>query len=253
MDEIKKIVIDEFSSREVQGQYEAMTRKGLWKSEKKVFAKYFPAEAKILDIGCGSGRTSFGLARLGYNVTAVDLVPAMIETAKHLQKEFKTKIDFRVGDAAALEFAGGSFGGALFSFNGWNQIPGAKNRQKALDETFRVLKRGACFVFTTHTRNFFCKYFFEWLKNWLRFFVLKPLGFKIWEKDFGDKLFTRARSGTFNKPQFIHVPSESEVKAQVEKAGFEIILCGWKDNIDARDSLDNTTGTNTLFFVCRKK
>ena len=38
----------------------------------KNILEYLPKNGNILDVGCGSGRDAFGLARMGYDVTAVD-------------------------------------------------------------------------------------------------------------------------------------------------------------------------------------
>jgi len=48
------------------------------------FIKFLPksANAKILDIGCGSGRDALSLARRGYQLTAVEPSTKMLELAK---------------------------------------------------------------------------------------------------------------------------------------------------------------------------
>ena len=53
---------------------EATEKVGLWNSEKIVFSKTFPDKScKLLELGCGTGRISFGLWRLGYrNLMATD-------------------------------------------------------------------------------------------------------------------------------------------------------------------------------------
>jgi 2-polyprenyl-3-methyl-5-hydroxy-6-metoxy-1,4-benzoquinol methylase len=55
-----------------------------------------------LDVGCGIGRWSLELARLGHDVTAVDLSPRMIERAQARAREAGVACRFAVGDAAGL-------------------------------------------------------------------------------------------------------------------------------------------------------
>ena len=61
----------------------AVGRVGLWKSEATFFPRHLPAEGRILDLGCGAGRTTFGLFAAGYrNLLGADLSPTMVRQAR---------------------------------------------------------------------------------------------------------------------------------------------------------------------------
>lgn len=55
--------------------------------------------ARILDVGCGNGHVSRGLARLGFKVSGIDIDPSSIECAK---TEVGSIADFMVLDTADL-------------------------------------------------------------------------------------------------------------------------------------------------------
>jgi len=59
----------------------------------------------ILELACGTGRVMRELAREGHHVTGVDLSPAMVERGVEKladePEELRTRIDWRVGDAAS--------------------------------------------------------------------------------------------------------------------------------------------------------
>ena len=58
---------------------------GLWKSEEYIFNKYFKKDKMILDIGCGTGRTTFGLYEMGYtNIVGLDLSEDMLTEARKI-------------------------------------------------------------------------------------------------------------------------------------------------------------------------
>jgi 2-polyprenyl-6-hydroxyphenyl methylase/3-demethylubiquinone-9 3-methyltransferase len=58
--------------------------------------------AAVLDVGCGGGLLAESLARAGANVTAIDLAPAMIETARLHALDSGLTIDYRVESAERL-------------------------------------------------------------------------------------------------------------------------------------------------------
>lgn len=60
--------------------------------------KHLPANAKVLDLGCGEGKDSFFLAKQGFEVTAVDLSEEGIKKLKKFAKKEKLKIKTEVSD-----------------------------------------------------------------------------------------------------------------------------------------------------------
>ncbi|MCH8557216.1 MAG: methyltransferase domain-containing protein [Balneolia bacterium] len=56
----------------------------------KLISKHFPPDeyTRVIDIACGRGRHSFNLAKLGYNVTGVDLSERAIKRANTLKETF---------------------------------------------------------------------------------------------------------------------------------------------------------------------
>lgn len=57
-----------------------------------------PLGKKALDLGCGSGTTAFILAKLGFNVTGVDISETAIAMAKDFSSQQSLEINFVVGD-----------------------------------------------------------------------------------------------------------------------------------------------------------
>jgi ubiquinone/menaquinone biosynthesis C-methylase UbiE len=56
---------------------------------------------KIVDVGCGTGGHALRLAKLGYEVTGVDISPTMLEIAR--QKDKDEKVKFIRGDMRKLD------------------------------------------------------------------------------------------------------------------------------------------------------
>lgn len=245
---LKKHIINEFSSKVTQDLYVKKAEKGLWKSEEILIKKYFKPKSSILDIGCGTGRTTIPLHKLGYKVTGIDITPAMIKNAQKIAKSKKLKINYKIGDATDLKFKEASFDNALFSFNGWTQIPGKEKRQRALKEIFRILKPGGYFIFTSHLRKI-RGYTIFWILHWIKFYILKPLGFKIKEVDFGDRFFDREGTDKpCNQKQYIHIPSLKNVKEQIANVGFDLVFIARSNTI----SPEETGEAPPMFYVCKK-
>jgi len=212
----KDFIKESFTAEKTVSDYtRAVEEIGLWESEKMMIKKYFNPESRILDIGCGAGRTTIGLYRLGYHlVEGLDLSEAMIVQAIRISKKLNYNITFRVGDATCLDYDDETFYAALFSFNGIMQIPGRENRIKALKEIKRILKSKGYFLFTTHDRDDkeYISLWKEEKKKWVLHLQDKCL------HEFGDKVIKMEE-----REIFLHFPTREEVILCLKKAGFILI------------------------------
>lgn len=125
--------------KEFSGQY-------LKPGEKKIFGKFLKERLNVLDLGCGTGRTTSFLKAYNVNVTGADYAPEMIKKARELHPG----ISFHVADAKNLPFRNGEFDVVIFSFNGLDYLCPKPERLKALGEISRVLKGGGLFIFSSH-------------------------------------------------------------------------------------------------------
>jgi 2-polyprenyl-6-hydroxyphenyl methylase/3-demethylubiquinone-9 3-methyltransferase len=72
---------------------------------------------RVLEIGCGDGRLTLRLARLGAQVYAIDPEAKLIRLArKNLPKRFTSRVDYHRGNAQALKHADGVFDLVVFAW-----------------------------------------------------------------------------------------------------------------------------------------
>lgn len=104
-------------------------------------------EDRILDLGCGTGRSTKAIFDKGYTkIIGVDYSSAMIKQA---QQRYPN-ILFEQGDACALAFPDGSFDMVFFLTQGIDCIESNEKRVTAYAEIYRVLKPGGIFLHSAH-------------------------------------------------------------------------------------------------------
>ena len=71
---------------------------------------------RVLDVGTASGNTALSAARRRARVTAIDLVPSLLERARQRASAEGLAVDFQEGDAMALAFPDASFDAVVSTF-----------------------------------------------------------------------------------------------------------------------------------------
>ncbi|OGY50247.1 MAG: hypothetical protein A3J65_04420 [Candidatus Buchananbacteria bacterium RIFCSPHIGHO2_02_FULL_45_11b] len=152
---------------------------GLWSNEKILISYFFKNTAgKILILGCGGGRTVIPLIQIGYQITALDFSPKMINLTEEKLKQFNLTAKTVVGRAEDLsQFSEAEFDYVFFPFNGLDSISPLSQRLKCLTEIKRVLKPSGYLLYSTHNL-FSCRHFINYLKSNKKPFVseISPYG-----------------------------------------------------------------------------
>lgn len=188
------------------------------------------ARKTILDFGCGAGRHSIAMLRMGYEVIGVDYNEKSLEVTKErvaqLEQELNTKLEFKgiinlnsdipVGDGKADMIVAW---GSMF-YNGRDKT------KKLLREMYRVLKKeGEIFVDFRTKRDY-----------------LYGCGKEI-EKDF---YLLDESSG---RPGFVYLfLSLEELKEIFKECGFEVI------NVETFEfTQDNGKNLNSWYHITARK
>lgn len=105
--------------------------------------------AKIIDIGCGTGRHAIELTKRGYHVIGVDLSESQLARARQKTKEAGLKIDFQKADARALPFDGEFDLAIMLCEGGFSLMETDEMNFEILKNAARALRSRGKFIFTT--------------------------------------------------------------------------------------------------------
>jgi ubiquinone/menaquinone biosynthesis C-methylase UbiE len=98
---------------------------------------------KVMDLGCGGGQNSVALAKMGADVTALDLSSEQINQAERLASDHEVSINFKQADISTLSFIEDrSFDMAISACS----ISYLENIDAVFRETYRILKPNSRFI-----------------------------------------------------------------------------------------------------------
>ncbi len=114
----------------------------------------------VLDLCCGTGTVSHMMAKIGYQVTGVDISAGMIESARAKNDKKSPDVDFHVQDAASMRL-GKKFDLVISLFDSLNYIIEASDLQNAFYRVADHLVDGGMFVFDMNTELALAGRFFD--------------------------------------------------------------------------------------------
>ena len=105
----------------------------------------------VLEIACGTGRISIPIARLGFSVTGLDIVPGMIERARSKSVGLPTR--WIVGDARAFDL-GKQFRFIFLTGNAFQAFLTNADQEALLQRVYAHLHDEGLFAFETRNPTF---------------------------------------------------------------------------------------------------
>ncbi|SDT28736.1 Methyltransferase domain-containing protein [Paenibacillaceae bacterium GAS479] len=100
--------------------------------------------ARIADIGCGMGRHSLALSKLGYSVVGMDLSEALLEEARN--QEDSESVTWVHGDMRRIPFGDEEFDAVVNLFTSFGYFEKDEEHVQVLREMRRILKPGGRFL-----------------------------------------------------------------------------------------------------------
>ncbi len=114
----------------------------------RCFKKFSDRETRtVLELACGTGRHAFELEKLGYDITATDYSPDMLQVAQQRARESDSKVRFAKIDMRTLPASATEYDAAICLFDSIGYL----QTNDALSEMFagvwHCLRPGGLFIF----------------------------------------------------------------------------------------------------------
>jgi 2-polyprenyl-3-methyl-5-hydroxy-6-metoxy-1,4-benzoquinol methylase len=179
---------------------------------------YIPADARVLDVGCGNGRLAVLLdrERPGVTYVGVDAVPELIELARARVDPLGISAEFRVLDISEPGWSG-SFGGQAFdpvvALAVLHHVPGFRLRARVLREMGRLLApRGRMLLSTWQflDSDRLRRKVVDWTEAGIPARALEP----------GDYLLDWSREG--RGLRYCHLVDETELRQLAAESGLSV-------------------------------
>jgi SAM-dependent methyltransferase len=162
----KQDIINSYSDKKVVALYK--NKHGFIKVEKIVLDRFLPKRTslKILDAGCGSGRTSIELNKMGHMICGVDISYELLKAAK-INKDNLSGPHFINSDLSNIPIKDLSFDCIISFYSVLGLIIGDGERKRVIEEFYNRLNKNGLLIF--HVHNLLYPGFFG--KRWIVFMV----------------------------------------------------------------------------------
>lgn len=144
-------VIDFYNNYDEEGRLMRKSRMPEYLTTMKYIEKYLTHDARIIEIGAGTGRYSLALAEMGYDVTAVELVPHNIEIMK---KKVKAHHNIKIfeGNARDMSAFESDTYDIVLLLGPMYHLFTDEDKHKALSEAIRIAKTNGV-IYASYCNN----------------------------------------------------------------------------------------------------
>ncbi len=204
----------------------SQTRQSGWK-EFEVFLKYINNRQKIADLGCGNGRFyDFLKKNCQIRYIGLDNSKKLLKLAKDKFKN-DTNVNFIEGNLLNTGLENSSVG-VVTAIASFHHLPGHKNRQKSLQEIYRILEKNGLLIISVWNlfQTKYKKYIWQ-----ARLKHILSLGKYDWRDTF-------IPWGKTDIKRYYYAFKSKEVIKLLKKNNFNIL---------------ETIIGNNLVFICQKK
>ncbi|MFC1842884.1 class I SAM-dependent methyltransferase [Candidatus Dependentiae bacterium] len=108
--------------------------------------KFILQDHKILDVGCGYGRITIPLAKIGYLIEGIDISPNLLEEAKKQARREDIKIAFKIGDMCNLPYKDESFDVVICMWSSFSYMLTKQDQIEAINQMYRVLTKNGILI-----------------------------------------------------------------------------------------------------------
>lgn len=250
--DLREAVRRKYTDTAEVASYAEVAREGLTPFEAALVAAAFRAGDRVLDVGCGGGREAVPMAREGLRLVAVDISPAMVQSAVEFAAASGLRFPALAADLGALPFREAAFDGVAMLGQVIAHIPGRPQRIAALAAVRQLLRPGGTLAITTHNRRCHWKFrlYFALVNRWRR--LLRP-----WRGSDGlgdhDRWSARISPGGSARRVFFHMYDLDEALADLRAAGLEVVRAAARAEFEAgREDPALRAGDYLLGFVARR-
>lgn len=212
--------------------------------DRQTVLRWFAPPARLIDLGCGTGRSLIDFSRCGFECTGVDLSAESLAVAAERTQAAQLPVLLVRGNLCDLGcLPAAQFDRALLMFGTLGMVTGRENRRAVLAETRRLLKPGG--KLALHVHNVWRHMFSPPGRRWLLRDVAKRLT--------GDPTAGDTERDYRGIPRMYHHPfTGGEIRALLNESGFricEMIPLAARDRQESAPTATQAGPTSDL--ICR--
>lgn len=148
----KHIIENQYNNYEEDERFNRRSQNFEFLTTMRYIEKYLFKGCKILEIGAGTGRYSIALAKMGYDVTAVELVDKNLQVLRQNSQGLNNLTSMQ-GDVLDLSCFEDNTFDIVLNLGPMYHLYNQADKDRAISETIRVCKNGgvSMFAYLTHT------------------------------------------------------------------------------------------------------